>query len=157
LKDGECSFYVKKNLKSSINSRTHCIKNNWSSFDNTIAMSNEDGEGEEINDFTRLVENYEKTWKLVNEELKVINLDTEQEKKELKIGTFITTEKKDDIISLFHEYVNVFAWTYADMLNLDIDIVVHRIPLVAGSKLVKQKTIKIRSDILLKVKTKIQK
>jgi len=120
-------------------------------------MSNEDGEGEEINDFTRLVENYEKTWKLVNEELKVINLDTEQEKKELKIDTFITTEKKDDIISLFHEYVNVFAWTYADMLDLDIDIVVHRIPLVEGSKLVKQKTIKIRSDILLKVKTKIQK
>lgn len=67
---------LKKNLKSFINSRTHCIKNNWPSFDTTIAMSNEDWKEEEIKDFTRLVENYEKTWKLVSEELKVKNLDT---------------------------------------------------------------------------------
>jgi len=60
-------------------------------------MSNEDGEEEEIKDFTRLVENYEKTWKLVNEELKVINLDTEQEKKELKIDTLLWLRKKSGL------------------------------------------------------------
>jgi hypothetical protein len=41
-----------------------------------------------------LVENSEKTWKPASEELEVINLGTEQDKKELKIGTFSIVEKK---------------------------------------------------------------
>jgi hypothetical protein len=84
-------------------------------------------------------------------------LGNEQEKKELKIGTLVTTEERNRLVSLLHEYADVFAWTYADMPGLDTDIVVHKIPLLEGSKPIKHKTRQIRPDMLLKVKAEIQK
>jgi hypothetical protein len=84
--------------------------------------------GRGIKEFIRFVENYEKTWKHVSKELEVLNLGIEQEKKELKIGTLIMVEERDGIISLLHEYVNIFNWIYLDMLGLDTDIVVHKFP-----------------------------
>jgi hypothetical protein len=65
--------------------------------------------------------------------------------------------EKDDLISLLHEFANIFAWTYANMPGLDTDIAVQRIPLVERSKPVKQKTRQIRLYMLLKVKVEIQK
>jgi hypothetical protein len=53
--------------------------------------------------------------------------------------------------------MDVFAWSYADMPGLDIDIVVHRVPLIEGCKPVKQKLRRTRPDILLKVKAEIEK
>jgi hypothetical protein len=43
------------------------------------------------------------------------------------------------------------------MLGLDTNIVVHKIPLIEGSELIKQKTRRMRLDMLLKVKSEIQK
>jgi hypothetical protein len=54
------------------------------------------------------VENYEKTYKCVSEEVEVIHLRIEQEKKEMKIGTLIMVEERDGLIFLLHEYANVF-------------------------------------------------
>lgn len=51
----------------------------------------------------------------------------------------------------------MFAWSYADMPGFDIDIVVHRVPLVEGCKPVKQKLRRTRPNILLKVKAEIEK
>ena len=84
-------------------------------------------------------------------------MGNKQEKKELKIGTLVTTEERNRLVSLLHEYADVFAWTYVDMPDLDTDIVVHKIPLIEGSKPVKQKTRRMRPDMLLKVKSEIQK
>jgi len=120
-------------------------------------MGDEEWEEEDIKKFIRLVENSEKSWEPVSEKLEVINLGNEQEKKELKIGTLVTTKERNILVSLLHEYTDVFAWTYADMPGLDTNIVVHKISLIEGSKLVKQKTKRIRPDMLLKVKAKIQK
>lgn len=50
------------------------------------------------------------------------------------MGTLITVEERDGLISLLHEYAYIFAWTYTDVPGLDIDIVVHKSPLVEGSK-----------------------
>jgi hypothetical protein len=62
-------------------------------------MGDKDWGEEDIKEFARLVENSEKTWKPASEELEVINLGTEQDKKELKIGTFSIVEKKEGLIS----------------------------------------------------------
>ena len=120
-------------------------------------MGDEEWEQKDIKEFTRLVENSEKSWEPASEKLEVINLGNEQEKKELKIGTLVTTKERNKLVSLLREYADVFAWTYADMPSLDTDIVVHKIPLIEGSKLVKQKTRRMRPDMLLKVKAEIQK
>jgi hypothetical protein len=59
-------------------------------------------------------------------------LGIEQEKRELKIVTLVTAEEKNRLVSLLHEYVDIFSWTYTNILGLDIDIMIHRIPLVEG-------------------------
>jgi len=120
-------------------------------------MDNKDWGEDDIKEFIRLVKKSEKTWKLTSEDLKVINLGTEKDKKELKIGTPITAKGREGLISLLHKYADVFAWTYADMLGLDTDRVVYKISLVEGSRPVKQKTRRMRPDILLMVKAEIQK
>ena len=53
--------------------------------------------------------------------------------------------------------MDVFAWSYTDMPGLDIDIVVHRVPLIEDCKLVKQKLRRTHPNILLKVKAEIKK
>ena len=88
-----------------------------------VAMGNEEWEEKDVKEFTRLVEHSEKYWKPASEKLEVINLGNEQEKNKLKIGTLITTEEKNRLVSLLHEYADVFARTYADMLGLDTNIV----------------------------------
>jgi len=122
-----------------------------------IAMDDEEWGEEDIREFTKLVENSEKAWEPASEKLEVINVGDEQEKKELKIGTLVTTKERNRLVSLLNEYVDVFAWTCADMPGLDTDIVVHKIPLIEESKPIKQKTRRMRPNMLLKVKSEIRK
>ena len=120
-------------------------------------MDEEEWNEDYMKEFTRQVEQSEHAWKPAKEELEVINVGTEQDKRELKIGTLITAGERCNLTSLLQEYMDVFAWSYADMPGLDIDIVVHRVPLIEGCKPVKQKLRRTRPDILLKVKAEIKK
>jgi hypothetical protein len=63
----------------------------------------------------------------------------DQLRKELKIGTLISSEQRTEMIALLQEYSDAFAWSYEDMPGLDTAIVVHKIPLEEGCKPVKQK------------------
>ena len=59
----------------------------------------------------------------------VVNLGTEKERKEVKIRTTLSPAIRKELIGLLQDYNDVFAWSYQDMLGLDTDIVVHRLPL----------------------------
>ena len=58
-------------------------------------------------------------------------MDTEDDKKKIKIGILIREDVQESLIKLFHEYKDVFAWSYQDMpgsveelvevINLDIE------------------------------------
>jgi len=82
-----------------------------------------------VDEFTRLVEQSEQIRDLAREELETVNIGTREDKKELKIRILITSSEREDLIALLREYVDVFVWSYTDMSSLDIDIVVHKIPL----------------------------
>jgi hypothetical protein len=69
----------------------------------------------------------------------VINVGTRQDRRELKIGTLITVKEKGSLTSLLQDYMDVFVWSYADMLGLDIDIIVNKVPLIEECKPVKEK------------------
>jgi len=56
-------------------------------------MEEEEWDESNIREFTKLVEQREKTWELAAEELETINMGSDQSKKELKIGTLITPRK----------------------------------------------------------------
>jgi hypothetical protein len=86
-----------------------------------------------------------------------VNVGSEHEKKELKIGVQITTNERDGIISLLREFSDVFAYTCVDMLGLDASIVVHMLPLIGECKPVQQKLRRMRLDILIKVKEEVRK
>ncbi|XP_022158764.1 uncharacterized protein LOC111025231 [Momordica charantia] len=51
-----------------------------------------------------------------HEELtETINLGSQAEAKEIKIGTHMSSESRKKLIELLHEYADVFAWSYQDM------------------------------------------
>jgi hypothetical protein len=74
------------------------------------------------------LENSKRTWKPTSEELEFINLRTKQKKMELNVGALVTTKERNRLVSLLHEYADVFAGTYIDMPSLDTYIAMHKIP-----------------------------
>ena len=77
----------------------------------------------------RLVTQDEKQILPHQEVTKAINLGTEEERKQVKIGTTLSPTIRKKLINLLREYNDIFAWSYQDMPGLDTDIVVHRLPL----------------------------
>jgi hypothetical protein len=84
--------------------------------------------------------------------LETINVSTGQDERELKIETLITASERENLISLLRKYVDVFAWSYANMIGLDTSIIVYKVLLNEGSIFVKQKLQRTRPDMVLKVK-----
>jgi len=70
----------------------------------------EDGE-DDIEESQKLVKQSEHAWEPAREELELINVNTEHDKKELKIGMLITTDMRSELVALLREYVDIFAWS----------------------------------------------
>ena len=63
-------------------------------------MDEEEWNEDDMKELTRQVEQSEHAWKPTKEELEVITVGTEQDKRELKIGTLITTEERCSLTTL---------------------------------------------------------
>lgn len=100
-------------------------------FDNPIFNAEEEFEedGELPEELARLLRQEEKVIQLHEEQLETINLGSDEDKKEVKIGAALEEDVKKGLIELLKEYVDVFAWSYADMPGLDTYIVTHKLPL----------------------------
>ena len=61
------------------------------------------------------------------------------------------------MIDLLQEYSDVFAWSYQDMLDLDTNIVIHRLPLREEYASVKQKLRRVKPEMFLKIKEEVKK
>ena len=48
----------------------------------------------------------------------LVNLRTDDEKKEVKIGSSLDPSAKKEIVDLLKEYVDIFDWSYQDMSDL---------------------------------------
>ncbi|WRX14587.1 Reverse transcriptase domain - like 10 [Theobroma cacao] len=87
----------------------------------------------------------------------MINLGNGEEKREVKIGTSLSSNERQKLEELLREYVDVFAWSYQDMLGLNTDIVVHKLPLRPDCKPIKQKLRRMKPEMLLKIKEEVNK
>ena len=59
----------------------------------------------------------------------MINLaDEGKTEKPVMIEVNFPNDMKDDLIALLKEFKEIFAWSYQDMLGLDTEIIVHKIP-----------------------------
>lgn len=61
------------------------------------------------------------------EPIKVINLGTKEENKEVKVRTTLEASIKERLVKILYEYVDAFSWSYQDLHGLDINIVEHRL------------------------------
>ncbi|KAI5430834.1 hypothetical protein KIW84_035096 [Lathyrus oleraceus] len=128
-------------------------------FENLIFQAEEEGDEdcELPEELARLLKQEERVIQPHQEPTEVINLGTEDVKREIKIGASSEDDVKKGLIELLQEYVDVFAWSYQDMPGLDTDIVVHRLPLKEDCPPVKQKLRRTRPEMAVKIKEEVQK
>ena len=106
----------------------------WFDFERVVYVGKLDNE-EDIEDddlppdLLRLVEQDKRQILPYQEITEVVNLGTEEERKDVKIGTTLSSTTRKELIDLLQDYSDVFTWSYQDMLGLDTDIVVHWLPL----------------------------
>ena len=105
----------------------------------------------------RMVEQEEREMKPHQEETEVVNLGTGGEKKEVKIGTCVSTNVQDELVALLRDYQDIFAWSYQDMPGLSLEIIQHKLPLNPECSPVKQKLRKMKHKMSLKIKEKVKK
>ena len=83
-----------------------------------MSCTDENDSKEDMDDETlplemrRLIDHENKQILPHQEVTKVINLGSNEEKKEVKLDTALSAEIKKEIISLLHEFVDVFDWSY---------------------------------------------
>jgi len=63
-------------------------------------------------DLLRIVEREEREIKIHQEETKVVNLDTSEEKKEVKVGICVSANVREELVALLRDYQDIFAWSY---------------------------------------------
>src|SRR3954465_3205774 len=118
----------------------------------------EEEEEEEITDeISRLLKHEERAILPHKEPLEKINLGSEEDKKEVTIGSLLDADIKSKLTDLLKEYVDVFAWSYQDMPGLDTHIVQHYLPLKPECPPVKQKLRRTHPDMANKIKNEVLK
>ena len=73
------------------------------------------------------------------DDLKTVDLGIVNQLRELRIGNTLSAYERDSLLRLLKSYLNVFAWSYEDMIGLDPSIVQHHLSLVPHARPVKQK------------------
>jgi hypothetical protein len=69
-----------------------------------------------------------------------VNIGTSDDPKILKIGAQCSQEEKERFMDLFHEFKDVFAWSYEDLRGFDPNIIQHAIPVKEGDETSKAET-----------------
>ncbi|RVX06289.1 hypothetical protein CK203_027488 [Vitis vinifera] len=68
-------------------------------------------------------------------DVETIDFGIEDQPRELKIGSPLSTDERDRLIHLLRSYLDIFAWSYEDMSGLDPFIVQHHLPILSHTKL----------------------
>ncbi|KAI5398872.1 hypothetical protein KIW84_064310 [Lathyrus oleraceus] len=90
-------------------------------------------------------------------EIELVTLGSEDDVKEVKIGSRLCPDAKKGLIDLLQGYSYVFSWSYQNMPGLDSEIVEHRLTLKLECPLVKQKLRRTHPDTVVKIKEEVQK
>ena len=117
----------------------------------------EESDVEVSDELSRFLEQDEKIIQPFEEQIELVNLGSEDDVKEVNIGSRLYPDVKKGLIDLLREYSYVFAWSYQDMPGLDSEIVEHRLPLKPECPPVKQKLRRTHPDMAVKIKEEVQK
>ncbi|KAL6334574.1 hypothetical protein AAG906_018913 [Vitis piasezkii] len=67
-------------------------------------------------------------------DVEIVDFGIDDQPRELKIGSLLSTDERDRLIHLLRSYLDVFAWSYEDMLGLDPSIVQHHLPILPHAR-----------------------
>ena len=104
-----------------------------------------------------MVEQIDREVKPHQEETEIVNLGVGEERKEVKVGTSMTTRIQDELVALLRDYQDIFALSYQDIPDLSPDIVQHRLPLNPECSPIKQKLWRMKPEMPLKIKEEVKK
>ncbi|KAI5419774.1 hypothetical protein KIW84_043800 [Lathyrus oleraceus] len=97
-------------------------------FDFPVFEAEEENDDEDVSDeLSCLLEHEEKAIQPFEKHIELVNLGSEDDVKEVKIGSQLCPKAKKGLIDLLHEYPDIFAWSYEDIPGLDSEIVDHRL------------------------------
>lgn len=150
--------YFSRRLSSTTDSDSNDSAKVAHDFDSPIYQAEEEGD-EDCDlpeELARLLRQEEKAIQ-PQESVEVINLGTEEDVKEIKIGVALEESVKEKLVSMLREFSDVFAWSYKDMPGLDTEIVMHKLPLKEDCPPVKQKLRRTRPDMSEKIKEEVKK
>ena len=98
-------------------------------FEYLVYMAEEEEYDEIPEEVSRLLEREESAIHPYKEPLETIDLGSEEDPKEVRIGASLYLDVKSRLIKLLKEYVDIFAWSYQDIPGLDTNIVENYLPL----------------------------
>lgn len=91
------------------------------------------------------------------DDLREINLGSEVMPRIVKIGSPSTSDLRHTLLNLLQEYIDIFAWTYADMSGLDINLITHKLSTNPDIHSIKQEPRHLWLEWSLALKEEIQK
>ena len=86
-----------------------------------------------------------------------INLGIEESPKIIHVGQSLSTEEKVHFTKKIQDKKINFAWTYSNMLGLNIDLIMHHLSISPGIKPTKQKLRKMHPHAAQLVKVELEK
>ena len=116
----------------------------------------EGGDGSDLDTDWR-VEQEERSLEPFYESVEIVNLGTEENRREVKVGDSLDRAEKDRLVELLQNFQDIFAWSYQDMPGLDQKIVTHHLPIREECKLVEPKLRRMKPKWILKIKEEVQK
>ena len=90
-------------------------------------IQNESNSEEERESILKIFEQYKEKHKSNLEKIEIINIGTKTEVKEIKISVHLNKKQRKEMIEFLTIFLDVFVWSYDDIPEISIDIVVHRL------------------------------
>jgi hypothetical protein len=92
------------------------------------------------------------------EELEVINLsDDPNVSKPISISMSLSAEERKCLIDLLHEYKDMFAWDYDEMLGIDLGLVAHSLNVEHGTRPVVQPMRTFHTEVEAQITQEVKK
>jgi len=86
-----------------------------------------------------------------------VNLGSQDHPKPISISESLLLIEREELITLVWEYIDVFAWNYEDMPELDLQLAMHRLNIKPNIKPVKQQQWRFRPDIMEAIEAEVHK
>lgn len=90
-------------------------------------------------------------------DIEEVNIRSPEHRKTINLSKSLPIEQKESYVKLFKEFIEVFAWSYADLKIYDIFIIEHRIPLEKDVNPFRQKLIQVNPILLPMIEKEIHK